>query len=75
MEIGREVAISYTTSKDVARPAIFRRGNGGGTRGSARPGPAPGPVTSMSGQCDMTVRRTAATCNNAIQVTIYNCRN
>ena len=33
------------------------------------------PVTSMSGQCDMPVRRTAATCNNAIQVTIYNCRN
>jgi len=32
------------------------------------------PVTSMSGQCDMPVRRTAATCNNAIQVTIYNCR-
>jgi hypothetical protein len=33
------------------------------------------PVTSMSGQCDMPVRRTAVTCNNAIQVTIYNCRN
>jgi pyruvate-formate lyase len=33
------------------------------------------PVTSMSGQCDVPVQRTAATCNNAIQVTIYNCRN
>jgi hypothetical protein len=32
------------------------------------------PVTSMQGQCDVPVRRTAVTCNNTIQVTIYNCR-
>jgi len=28
----------------------------------------------MSGQCDVPVWRTAVTCNNAIQVTIYNGR-
>jgi len=30
---------------------------------------------SVSGQRDAPVRRTAVTCNDAIQVTIYNCRN
>jgi len=29
---------------------------------------------SVSGQRDAPVRRTAVTCNDAIQVTIYNCR-
>jgi hypothetical protein len=31
-------------------------------------------VTSLSRQCDAPVRRTAVTCNDAIQVTIYSCR-
>jgi hypothetical protein len=30
--------------------------------------------TSVSGQRDAPVRRTAVTCNDTIQVTIYNCR-
>jgi len=32
-------------------------------------------VTSLSGPCDAPVRQTVVTCSNAIQVTIYNCRN
>jgi hypothetical protein len=32
-------------------------------------------VTSMSGQCDAPVWRTAVTCNDATRVTIYSCRN
>jgi hypothetical protein len=32
-------------------------------------------VTSMSGQCDAPVWQTAVTCNDAIRVTIYSCRN
>ena len=31
-------------------------------------------VTSLSRQCDTPVRRTAVTCNDATQVTIYSCR-